>query len=141
MTVQLAEKKSVYYPPELSHQSQKEQIKQEVRRRIQEILQICRDLPPSRRLYEVKRRLLGIQYYCESRGKTFTFVQMSITCDEYDLGGSSKDKATLFRGPSEDASVAICITDQGSLLHRNGSLWRLYQNAGDVNPLNRLLSV
>ncbi|MEL6384465.1 MAG: hypothetical protein AAFQ89_18815 [Cyanobacteria bacterium J06626_18] len=68
-------------------------------------------------------------------------MQESITCDEYDLGGSFKDKAILFRGPSEDASVAICLTDKGSLLHRNGSLWRLYGNAGDVNPLNRLLSV
>ena len=54
--------------------------------------------------------------------------------DEYELGGSHQQKATLFRGPSEDASVAICVTSQGSLLHRNGSLWQIYYNAGDINP-------
>ena len=141
MTVQVAEKKTGYHPAELSHPSQKEQIKQEVRRRIQETLLIGKDLPPEDRLSEIQRRLLATQHYCESRGKNFIFVKESITCDEYDLGGSSEDKATLFRGPNEDASVAICITDHGSLLHRNGSLWQLYCHAGDVNPLNRLLFV
>jgi hypothetical protein len=64
----------------------------------------------------------------------FIVCELRIACDQYDLGGSKHHQATLFRGPSEDASVAICVTEQGSLLHRNDSDWKIYCNAGDVNP-------
>lgn len=124
-----------------SAQSQREQIKQEIRQRIQEVLQAVRDLPSNDCLSETRNKLSAVELYCRSVGKTFIFVEERITCDQYDLGGYCGDKATLFRGPSEAASVAICVTYKGSLLHRNDCPWKVYTYMGDVNPVERLLPV
>lgn len=124
-----------------SDQSQREQIKQEIRQRIQETLQSVRDLPSNDYLNEIRNKLSAVQLYCQSVGKTFIFVEECITCDQYDLGGYYSDKATLFRGPSAAASVAICVTNKGSLLHRNDCPWKIYTHVGDVNPVENLLSV
>jgi hypothetical protein len=121
-----------------SDQSQRKQIKQEIQQRIHETLQIAKDLPSNACLSEVRSRLLAVQLYCQSVGKTFMFIEECITCDQYDLGGNHDDKATLFRGPSEAASVAICITNEGSLLHRNDCPWRIYRHMRDVNPVEHL---
>jgi hypothetical protein len=110
------------------------QIKQELRQQITTTLQYAKQLPPDACLDEVRTRLLAIQAYCETRQKTFIVVEQSIACDEYQLGGNHHDQAVLFRGPNEDASVAICVTAKGSLLHRNGHLWQIYRHVGDVNP-------
>jgi hypothetical protein len=110
------------------------QIKQELRQRIQSALQFAKTLAPDSCLNEIKTRLQAIQSYCETVQKTFIVVEQQITCEQYDLGGTCQDTAILFRGPSEDASVAICVTGKGSLLHRNGCTWQIYKNAGDVNP-------
>jgi hypothetical protein len=112
----------------------REQIKQELRRRIDEALQAAKDLKPDECISLIRERLKAIQRYCETVDKVFIMIEENITCDRYDLGGSSENTATLFRGPREDASVAICITHKGSLLHRNSSPWRTYKQAGDVNP-------
>lgn len=111
---------------------QREYIKQELRRRIQEALHYAKELPPEECLNEIRTRLVGIQLYCQLNEKTFIVVEESIRCNQYDLGGDSQDAATLFRGPSQDASVAVCVTDKGSLLHRNGKLWKVYRSAGDI---------
>jgi hypothetical protein len=111
------------------------QIKQELREKIQSALQCASQLPPERRLKLIRERLFTIQRDCQAIGKTFIVVEESITCNQYELGGHSQATATLFRGPSETASVAICVTTQGSLLHRNDSPWRTYRNAGDVDPI------
>jgi hypothetical protein len=111
---------------------QKEQIKQELRLRIQETLQIARTLPFDIGLEVIKKRLLNLQRYCQSKGKGFIFVEQEITCDQYKLQGSHRDAAILFRGPNEDASVAICLTYRGSLLYRNSSPWIIYRDAGDI---------
>ena len=108
-------------------------IKQELRSRLQEALHAAKDLPPMQCRNEIRKRLTAIQRYCRANGKTFIFIEQRITCDEFDLMGDRKEKATLFRGPSEDASVAICITDKGSLLHRNDFPWRIYRDKGDIN--------
>jgi uncharacterized protein YigA (DUF484 family) len=110
------------------------QIKQELRQKIQTALQTARLLSPSDRLQAIRERLLAIQTYCKPLKKTFIVVEEKITCDQYELGGYQQDAAILFRGPNEDASVAICVTSKGSLLHRNSSPWKIYKNAGDVNP-------
>jgi len=122
-------------------QSQREQIKQEIRQRIQDTLQAVRDLPSNDCLNETRNKLSAVELYCQSVGKTFIFVEECITCDQYELGGYYDDKATLFRGPSEAASVAICVTDKGSLLHRNDCPWEIYTHMGDVNPVEHLLPV
>ncbi len=114
-------------------ENQREQIKRELRQRIDETLQNAKNLPPDQCLYEIRSKLFAIQQYCKVHGKTFIAIQETITCDQYGLGGSSADAAMLFRGPSEDASVAICVTKKGSLLHRDGSCWKIYKNADDVN--------
>jgi hypothetical protein len=124
-----------------SDQSQREQIKQEIRKRIQEILHAVRDLPPDDYLNGIRSKLLAVQLYCQSVGKTFIFVEECITCDQYDLGGYYGDQAALFRGPSEAASVAICVTNKGSLLHRNDCPWKIYTHMGDVNPVENLLLI
>ncbi|NJP12034.1 MAG: hypothetical protein HC866_23285 [Leptolyngbyaceae cyanobacterium RU_5_1] len=106
-----------------------------MRQRIQTALQYAKELPADDCLEEIKDRLLAIQSYCKTVGKTFIVVEEEITCDQYELGGCNQDVAILFRGPNEDASVAICVTAQGSLLHRNGYPWKVYRNAGDVDPV------
>ncbi|MBD2778856.1 hypothetical protein [Iningainema tapete] len=112
----------------------REQIKLELRRRIQQALEFAKNLSPKDCQDEIRDRLCAIQDYCKTVEKTFIVFDLRITCDQFDLGGSYQETATLFRGPNEDASVAICVTDKGSLLHRNDSPWRIYRNCGDVNP-------
>lgn len=111
---------------------QKEKTKQELRRRIQELLQIASELPADASLTEIRKRLLNIQQYAQFMGKGFIFVEQEITCDQYSLEGSGHDAAVLFRGPREDASVAICLTHKGSLLYRNSCPWIVYRDAGDI---------
>lgn len=135
MTLQLAQHAQTLQETSSAHQSQREQIKQEIRRRIHEALQVVKDLRPNDCLSEMRNRLWAIQRYCQSVDKSFVFVEEAITCDRYELGGCHEDNALLFRGPNEDASVAICVTDKGSLLHRNSSRWRIYRNAGDISPV------
>lgn len=135
MNIQLIKNIQTYKETYPSHQSQREQTKQEIRRRIHEALQTAKDLPMNDCLDEIRDRLLAIQLYCQSVEKIFIFVEQAITCDQYELGGYQKDSAILFRGPSEDASVAICITNKGSLLHRNSGHWRTYRSMGDVSPM------
>jgi len=113
---------------------QREQVKQALRRRIHAALHSAKDLPPDQCLQEIRNRLFTIERYCTIFGKTFIAIEETITCDQYELGGNHSDTARLFRGPNVDASVAICVTKQGSLLHRNSGFWKIYKNAGDVNP-------
>ena len=120
-------------PTEEKTENQREQIKRELQQRIYAALQNAKELPPDQCLHEIRNRLFAIQHYCKIAGKTFIAIEETITCDQYELGGNHQDTATLFRGPSLDASVAICVTEQGSLLHRNSSFWKIYKNAGDVN--------
>jgi hypothetical protein len=108
------------------------QVKQDLRQKIQLALQSAKDLPPQQCLREIRNRLLAIQAYCRTINKTFIVVEERITCNQYGLGGQQYNGAILFRGPSEDASVAICVTDNGSLLHRNSSPWKIYRNTGDI---------
>ncbi|MBW4661166.1 MAG: hypothetical protein KME15_21020 [Drouetiella hepatica Uher 2000/2452] len=115
-------------------ENQREQIKRELRQKINETLQNAKNLSPSKCLDEIRSRLFAIQQYCKVHGKTFIAIEETITCDQYGLGGNRADAATLFRGPNVDASVAICVSKQGSLLHRDGSSWQIYKNAGDVDP-------
>lgn len=96
---------------------------------------VAQQKPRSERYQTVRQRLNKIQDYCTSVGKKFIVCELQITCDQYDLGGNRQINATLFRGPNEDASVAICMTEQGSLLHRNDSPWKDYCDAGDINPV------
>lgn len=111
-------------------------VKQKLRRLIQETLTIAQQQPSDKRRRLIRQRLETIQDYCASVEKTFIVFELQITCDQYDLGGSRQHTATLFRGPSEEASVAICVTQKGSLLHRNDSPWCVYCDAGDVNPID-----
>lgn len=120
-----------------SSQRQPDQIKQKIRQSIYEALQIAKELLPDACLSEIRDRLLCIQNYCKSVEKTFIFVEEAITCDQYGLGGNCQDVAILFRGPSEDASVAICVTHKGSLLHRNDSPWMVYRDMGDIRLMQR----
>lgn len=118
----------------LAIQEHKEHVKQAIRRRIQAALRAAQTLPPDRSVSEIRARLAAIQQYCQTVNKTFIVVEEEITCDQFDLGGDRQDTATLFRGPSESASVAICVTCKGSLLHRNDCPWLVYRDAGDVHP-------
>jgi hypothetical protein len=113
-------------------QTHRDPIKQEIRRRIYEAIEVASDLKPKERIDEIRFRLFAIQNYCKTIGKTFIVVEQLITCDQFDLGGSARDTATLFRGPNEDASVAICVTHRGSILHRNDCAWKTYSNEGDI---------
>ncbi len=122
---------SKQHPLKILYQPSPE-IKQTLRDQIQNTLQIAKQLPPELCLQVVKERLLSIQRYCGSVGKTFIVVEEAIACHQYELRGARDDRATLFRGPDEQASVAICVTQKGSLLHRNDSVWAVYRNAGDV---------
>ena len=119
----------------LATQSPQGQIKQILRESIHEALRTAKGLEPDACLTEIRERLCVIQTYAKVAGKTFIFVEESITCDRYNLGGRCEDAATLFRGPSENASVAICVTQNGSLLYRNGCAWSIYKNAGDIQPV------
>ena len=124
----------------------KKEIKRQLRQLLKEILLAAQESSHTERVVLLRHGLKAIQIYCRSVGKTFIFCELKITCDEYGLGGSQQQSATLFRGPSEDASVAICVTDKGSLLHRNDSCWTVYCDAGDVGnspdavPLNAAFS-
>lgn len=111
-----------------------ENIKQMLRRLLQETLHAAPEKPIAERQQFVRERLSYIQKLCSNFDKTFIVCELRVTCDQYDLGGSHQHTATLFRGPSEEASVAICITEQGSVLHRNDSSWKVYDDAGDVSP-------
>ena len=108
-------------------------IKQELRHRLQEALHSAKYLPPVKSRNEIRKQLTAIQIYCKAHKKTFIFVEQRITCNQYGLRGDRQERATLFRGPNEDASVAICVTDKGSLLHRNSHPWKIYRDAGDIN--------
>jgi hypothetical protein len=116
-----------------SAQTQRQQVKQVLRQKINAALLSAQQLPPDACLQEISSKLSDIQLDCQQIQKTFIVVQEKITCNQHGLGGSDRDSATLFRGPSENASVAICVTQKGSLLHRNGDRWHLYKNAGDVH--------
>jgi len=113
-------------------------IKQTVRSLLQQTLSVAQQKPIAERRQTVRTKLSHIQTYCKEVDKTFIVREVRITCNQYDLGGPQQQSATLFHGPSEDASVAICVTDKGSLLHRNDSLWKIYDNAGDVAPMARI---
>jgi hypothetical protein len=123
MNLQLAKNTQTHKQISTSDQSQREQIKQEIQQRIHETLQSARGLPSNDCLSEVRSKLLAVQLYCKSVGKTFIFIEECITCDQYDLGGHHGDKATLFRG------------------HRNDCPWRIYRHMRDVNPVEHLLPV
>ncbi len=116
-------------------ENQRSRVKQVVGQKIYAALLSAQKLPPSDCLQEIKNRLLILQIECQTIGKSFIVVEERVTCSQHGLKGYDRDKATLFRGPSETASVAICVTDKGSLLHRNGDCWRVYKNVGDVNVL------
>ncbi|MBF2046892.1 MAG: hypothetical protein IGS54_05900 [Elainella sp. C42_A2020_010] len=117
-------------------QNPREQIKQELRQRIQAALQSAKELPPEACFNLIKAELSALQRRCQQVGKVFIVVEETITCDQYDLGGNHEDMATLFRGPDENASVAICVTDQGSLAYRNSTPWMTYKNQGDICPID-----
>jgi hypothetical protein len=116
----------------IHQENPRSQIRKEIGKQIYELLQSAKQLPTQECLNEVRNKLLEIQKDCQKVEKSFIFVEKRITCANYQLDGYSEDQATLFRGPREDASVAICITDKGSVLHRNGSPWTVYRDAGDV---------
>lgn len=113
-------------------QDSRSQFKQALRRKIQTALWTAQDLPAEACLCEVRSQLIAIQNYCDRQQKKFIFIEEIITCNQHELGGSDRQIATLFRGPSADASVAICITEAGSLLYRNSCPWIVYRNAGDI---------
>ena len=133
MTV-LSERNEQISLERLPLQTSRERVKQELGQKIYAALQAAKNLSPEESLKEIKTRLSDIQTECRAIGKPFVFVEERVTCNQHGLKGRSQDSATLFRGPNENASVAICVTDQGSLLHRNGDRWRIYRNVGDVNP-------
>lgn len=114
-------------------------IKQTLRSLLQQTLSIAQQRPVAERRQLVRTKLSHIQTYCKEVDKTFIVREVRITCDQHDLGGQRQQAATLFHDPSEDASVAICVTDKGSLLHRNDSAWTVYANAGDVAPMTTCL--
>ncbi|WP_206753886.1 hypothetical protein [Microcoleus sp. FACHB-1515] len=113
-------------------QNARSQFKQTLRRKIQIALWTAQTLPAEACLCEIRNQLIAIQNYCDRHQKKFIFVEELISCNQFDLGGSDRQLATLFRGPSEDASVAICVTEKGSLLHRNSCPWIVYRNTGDI---------
>ena len=111
----------------------KEQIKREVRQRIQAALNTARSLSPEHCVQTIRAELNSLKQYCQSVNKTFIVVEEAIACDQYDLGGSPHNTAILFRGPDARATVAICVTQRGSLLHRNDSDWVTYRAMGDLS--------
>lgn len=125
---------SIQVQPELTQPkpTRTELTKTEIRQQIDEALRFAQTLPPADRVNEIRRRLSALQNYCATVNKKFIFVEQIITCDRFCLAGSASETATLFRGPKEDASVAICVTQKGSLLYRNSSPWCVYRNEGDI---------
>lgn len=119
--------------PDSHRQNARSQFKQILRRKIQLALWAAQNLPAEICLSEIRSQLIAIQSDCDRHQKKFIFREEIITCNQYELGGSDRHIATLFRGPSEDASVAICVTQKGSLLHRNSCPWIAYKNVGDVS--------
>lgn len=134
-------------------QDRSQSIKQELRQRISQILENSQNILSNSSINNhreqdgiekcvekyieqcastIRAGLLSIQIYCQTVEKKFIFVEQVITCDQHDIGGRREAKAILFRGPNEDASVAICITQHGSLLYRNDSPWMIYRDAGDL---------
>ncbi|MBW4580761.1 MAG: hypothetical protein KME42_14440 [Tildeniella nuda ZEHNDER 1965/U140] len=124
---------------DVAAQLQRSRIRQELQQKIQTALHVAKDLSPIACLREIETSLLAIQIYCKTVQKTFIVIEEKITCDQYELGGCKQDAAILFRGPDKAATVAICVTAKGSLLHRNDDLWTVYRNAGDIDPLESLL--
>ncbi|MEO0408370.1 MAG: hypothetical protein AAF289_13565 [Cyanobacteria bacterium P01_A01_bin.135] len=117
------------------HSPSKEEIKQEIRQRIRAALNIAKTLSPEHCAQTIRVELDSLKRYCESVNKTFIVVEEAIACHQYGLGGSAQETATLFRGPDERATVAICVTQRGSILHRNDSGWMVYRHMGDLGPL------
>ncbi len=116
-------------------QPSRERVRQELGQKIHAALQAAKNLSREEALTAIKTSLLAIQIECRTIGKSFIFIEERVTCSQYGLKGRIQDSATVFRGPSENASVAICVTDRGSLLHRNGDRWQIYKDVGDVNPV------
>ena len=123
---------------DVAAQLQRPHIRQELQQKIQTALQAAKDLPPDDCLKKIETSLLAIQTHCKTVQKTFIVIEEKITCDQYELGGCQQDSAVLFRGPNKEATVAICVTAKGSLLHRNDYPWVIYHNAGDVDPQESL---
>ncbi|MFM7427335.1 MAG: hypothetical protein ACKO7W_20435 [Elainella sp.] len=118
-----------------STQIEQEQIRQEQKRRIHAVLQTAVGLPlPTCRDY-IRTELLALKAFCRRWGRLFIVIEEQITCAQHDLGGKEEQAATLFRGPDQNASVAICITAQGSLAYRNGTLWCIHRNGGDIGSV------
>ena len=115
-----------------SNSQTKEEIRRNLKNTIQGILETAQNSPPEQRVSMIRKKLADIQNYCSAIGKTFIVVEENIGCHQYNLNGSNRDRATLFRGPDERATVAICVTHKGSLLHRNDSDWVVYRDGGDV---------
>ncbi len=115
------------------------EIKQELRRRLNQALYSAKPLPPVQCRDEIRSRLTDIRKFCKANDKTFIFVEQRITFNQFGLGGNRRERATIFRGHNDEASVDICVTDRGSLLHRNECPWEIYKDAGDVNPERGLL--
>lgn len=105
------------------------QIKQRIREQIQTLLNAAKALEIEPCVSTIRAGLTQIQLYCTSVGKTFIFVEEVVPCDRHELGGLPTETATLFRGPSTDASVAICIM-RGALLYRNGGAWQNLSKEG-----------
>jgi hypothetical protein len=136
MTVLFDNKAQIYtHSIDTAAQLQCLHIRQELQQRIQTALQAAKDSPPDDCLKKIESSLLAIQTYCKTVQKTFIVIEEKITCDQYELGGRRQDSAVLFRGPNQEATVAICVTAKGSLLHRNDCPWVIYRNAGDIDPL------
>ncbi len=113
--------------------SQKD-INHKLRQLLQETLMLARETPAAKRDRFVRNSLKYIQIYCQRVSQPFAFHELEIACNQYGLGGSLHHSATLFHGPNEEVSVAICVTKKGSLLHRNDGPWQVYYSAGDVSP-------
>jgi len=129
-----AQDRNIVKPEETKIALPPTQIKVTIAQTIHAILTEAPKFTTAKRSQMVRHNLQVLQHQCSQAGKTFIFIEEAITCDRFDLGGCSAAQATLFRGPDPSASVAICVTDAGSLLHRNGSRWQIYENAGDVAP-------
>ena len=110
----------------------KDWIKQEQKRRIHAVLQQAIELPLPTCRDHIRAELLALKAFCERWGKLFVVIEEQISCAQHDLGGKDEQIATLFRGPDQKASVAICITDQGSRAYRNVALWCVHRNKGDI---------
>lgn len=111
----------------------REQIKRNIRQRIQIALRTARTLPPEGRARTIRVHLRALQSYCKSVDKSFMFAEEAIACSHYGLGGLPEASATLFHSADPQSAIAICVTQQGSLLYRSGSSWAIYRHEGDIN--------